>query len=117
MEQTIIGYYSADKTKNNFCVSEKSEIIICGRTQDFPPQPENFKFYPVTFPDVLGWIAGGKIFVCLNRSAFQLYAKEFYKMTVRMIANNSAELEQMTKDEFISIKFDFIKLQTNYQLN
>jgi hypothetical protein len=117
MEQTIIGYYSADKTKNNFCVSEKSEIIICGRMQDFPPQPENFKFYPVTFPDLLFWIVGGKTLTCLDRSAFQLYAKEFYKMTVRMIANNSAELEQMTKDEFISIKFDFIKLQTNYQLN
>jgi hypothetical protein len=117
MKQTIIGYYSADKTKSNFCVSEKIELIICGRMIDFPPQPGNFKFYPVTFPDVLKWIAGGKISVCLDKLAFQQYSKEFYKMTVRMIANNSAELEGMTNDEFISIKFDFIKLQTNYQFN
>jgi hypothetical protein len=117
MEQTIIGYYSADKTKNNFCVSEKSEIIICGRTQNFPPQPLNFEFYPVTFADALGWLSGGKISVCFDKLAFQLYAKEFYKMAVKMIANNSAELEQMKPDEFISIKLDFFKLQTNYQLN
>jgi hypothetical protein len=114
-QNTIVGYFSSQE--NNVCVNDRGEVIICGRMQTFPPQPPGFEFTPVTFPDLLKVIISNKYTFCLDKLAFQLYAKEFYKMTVAIISNNSAELEQMTNEEFITIKFDFLKLQSNYELN
>lgn len=117
-KQTIVGYYQTNQARTAFSVSEQNELIVCGQLGDFPSPPkqyESFIFVPVTFSDILDWKLNQKANFCLDKKAFEIYSKMFYKMAVAIIANNAAELEQMTDTQFITWKFNFSELTTDYQ--
>jgi hypothetical protein len=115
--KTIIGYYQADLKTAIFCTNEQGELIILGNPIDFPPSGNYYTIYPVDFNQVFKWILTKKIPVCLDKFAFENYTKEFYKLCVTLIANNTAQLEDMKNDEFITVNFDFLTNTPNYKYN
>lgn len=116
-KQTIVGYYLSNENKTAFSVNEQNELIICGKRESFPPHPERWQFVPVMYDELFNWVIFKKARVCLDKEAFNNYSRQFYKMCVAMISNNAAELEQMNDEQFITFRFDFSELTTDYQLN
>jgi hypothetical protein len=116
MKQQIVGYYQCDNNNGVFTVDDNEKLIILGDPDKFPPQ-KKMKVLPITFNRVLRLLVTKKAPLCFDRDAFEIYTKEFYKMCVAMICNNSTELEQLDDETFISVNFDFIDITTDYQLN
>lgn len=105
--KNVIGYYSTNVETNSFCVTDTSELIICGSVSDFPPQPDGYKFVEFTFQMFLSWPILSDRKIALNRSAMDNLQKIFYQFAVDTMAINAKAMLGMTEDEFCVVHHNF----------
>lgn len=116
MQNEIVGYYQANHKKSEYCVTEDNALIVCGEFTTFPPK-DDMHFYSLDFGTIMRYLLYDKKPFVFDRQAFANFQKLFYQFCVQAIAANAEAHLEMQPDEFISLKFDFMKLFDHVKKN